>query len=178
MATPVTVTPVTVTPVTVSADLTFRAASAFDHDLLASLYDACFDSGWDRPWSRNAFAEVLAMPGASGLLAVLNDQPIGFGLTLAAADEVEVLLLAILPAYRRQGRAGRMLVALLQAAAAKGARRALLEVAAPNTAAIACYSRAGFTPCGRRKAYYANKIDALIFEKSLKLPNIGVKSPE
>jgi len=165
----------------IAADgLILRPLGAFDLDLLARLHDGCFAAGWDRPWSRQSFAEVLAMPGASGLLAILRnpsgeDQPIGFGLTLAAADEVELLLLAILPAHRRQGRAGRLLDALLRAAAALGARRAVLEVAAPNAAAIACYRQAGFTPCGRRKAYYSGQIDALIFEKSLDLINIGAK---
>lgn len=147
--------------------LTYRSLTPFDVDLLAALHGQSFDAAWDRPWSRQSFTDVLAMPGAAGQLAVLNDTPVGFGLTLAAADEVELLLLAILPAFRRQGHAGHLLSILLQAAQALGARRAILEVAGPNGAAIACYRRAGFTPCGRRKAYYDGKIDALIFEKSL-----------
>lgn len=171
-------------PPAISADsLTLRPLGAFDLDLLAGLHQGSFAAGWDRPWTRQSFAEVLAMPGASGLLAILTgpsgeDRPIGFGITLAAVDEVELLLLAILPAYRRQGWAGRLLDALLQAAAARGARRAVLEVAAPNAAAIACYRRAGFTPCGRRKAYYSGQVDALVFEKMLDLTSIGGKHPK
>jgi ribosomal-protein-alanine N-acetyltransferase len=151
----------------VGAGLTYRPLASFDVDLLAALHGQSFDAAWDRPWSPRSFADVLAMPGAAGQLAILNDAPIGFGLTLAAVDEVELLLLAILPAHRRQGHAGHLLTALLQAAQANGAGRAILEVAGPNSAAIACYRRAGFTPCGRRKAYYDGKIDALIFEKLL-----------
>lgn len=154
----------------------FRPLTPFDIDLLAALHQQSFAAGWDRPWSRTSFAEVLAMPGAAGQLAILGDAPIGFGLTLAAADEVELLLLAILPAYRRRGHAGDLLTAVLQAAAVAGATRAILEVAAPNTAAIACYSHAGFTPCGRRKAYYPGQIDALIFEKLLGIASINDKS--
>jgi ribosomal-protein-alanine N-acetyltransferase len=147
--------------------LTYRSLTSFDIDLLAALHSQSFDAAWDRAWSRQSFADVLAMPGAAGQLAIQNDTPVGFGVTLAAVDEVELLLLAILPAHRRQGYAGHLLNALLQAAQAHGAGRAILEVAGPNSAAIACYRRAGFTPCGRRKAYYDGKIDALIFEKSL-----------
>ena len=152
-----------------AADLVLRPAGAFDLDLLAALHEGSFNAGWDRPWSRSSFAELLALPGAFGLLAARGNQPVGFGLTLAAADEVELLLLAILPPYRRQGLAGLLLQGLLQAAAMAGAKRAVLEVAAPNAAAIACYRQAGFTPCGQRKAYYAGQIDALIFEKLLDL---------
>ena len=148
-------------------DLSFRPAGIFDLDLLAELHRQCFQSGWDRAWSAQSFAEILAMPGAAGLIVADGDAPIGFGLTLRAVDEVELLLLAILPELRRHGFAGKLLAALLQRARKEGARRALLEVAAPNEPAIACYQRAGFTQCGRRKAYYSGEIDALIFEKSL-----------
>jgi ribosomal-protein-alanine N-acetyltransferase len=154
-----------------TANLSFRPAGVFDLDLLAALHQQCFQSGWDRPWSAQSFGEILAMPGAAGLIASQNDTdgeaPVGFGLTLRAVDEVELLLLAILPGQRRHGFAGKLLTALLQKAQGDGARRALLEVAAVNEPAIACYQRAGFTQCGRRKAYYSGKIDALIFEKPL-----------
>jgi [ribosomal protein S18]-alanine N-acetyltransferase len=150
-----------------STELSFRPAGVFDLDLLAALHRQCFQAGWDRPWSSQSFAEILAMPGTAGLIAADGDAPVGFGLTLQAVDEIDVLLLAILPEQRRQGFAGKLLAVLLRNAHRAGARRALLEVAAPNDAAIACYQHAGFTQCGRRKAYYLGKIDALIFEKSL-----------
>ncbi|MBK8159676.1 MAG: GNAT family N-acetyltransferase [Rhodospirillaceae bacterium] len=156
-------------------DLAFRSVGPFDIDLLSELHRLSFAESWDQPWSPQSFADVLGMPGAAGLIAVWQGEPIGFGLTLAAADEVELLLLAILPAHRGRKSAGRLLEALLQAAAAGGARRAVLEVAAVNTPAIACYARAGFTPCGHRKAYYAGRIDALIFERAINLPGINAK---
>lgn len=115
------------------------------------------------------------MPGAYGFLAAAVEQPIGFGITLTAIDEVELLLLAILPAYRRRGEGGLLLDQLLRRAAARHVKRAILEVAAPNKAAVACYTKAGFTPCGRRLAYYSGRIDAVILEKSLDLHTIASK---
>lgn len=100
----------------------------------------------------------------------------GFGLTLAAGDEAEILLITVLPAWRRRGFARRLLAALLAQAGAAGANRMLLEVAAANPAAIACYEKAGFRPCGRRKDYYKPGIDAVIYEQFLTVPNIGDKS--
>lgn len=151
-----------------------RPIGPFDGDLLAGLHEAGFLESWDRPWSRQSFAEILALPGSAGLIAILAEEgqgaaaePVGFGLTLAAADEVELLLLSVLPAWRRRGFARHLLQGLLDRAAAGGAGRALLEVAATNPAAIACYEQAGFTVCGRRKDYYAPGIDAVIYERFL-----------
>lgn len=153
-------------------DLTLRPISAFDVDLLALLHADSFQESWDRPWSPQSFAEVLAMPGSFGLIAALQNggtaEPIGFGLMLGSGEEVELLLLAVLPRWRRQGLAQRLLLALLGQAEMAGARRALLEVAAANVAAIGCYAGLGFTPCGRRRDYYGAGIDALIYERLLK----------
>jgi ribosomal-protein-alanine N-acetyltransferase len=147
--------------------LDIRPIGPFDTELLAELHRRCFTATWDRPWSAQSFAEILAMPGAAGLLASLGPEPVGFGLTLQAADEVELLLLAVLPDRRGHGIAGKLLSNLLAMAGAKGARRALLEVADANRAAIACYARIGFAVCGRRKHYYPGSTDALILDKVL-----------
>jgi ribosomal-protein-alanine N-acetyltransferase len=158
-------------------DLHLQKAGIAEIDLLAALHAAGFGEAWDRPWSRQSFAEILALPGASGLIALIPDpdqpQPVGFGLTLGSGPEVELLLLAVLPAWRRRGIARHLLFALLREAAAAGATRALLEVAAANRAAIACYAAAGFTPCGRRRDYYAPGIDAVLYERFLTTTSIG-----
>lgn len=161
-------------------DLVLRPVSAFDFDLLALLHAGTFRESWDRPWSHQSFAEVMAMPGSFGLIAALQNpgqnpgqstdgtaEPVGFGLTLASGEEVELLLLAVLPRWRRRGVARRLLLALLDQAQRGGARRALLEVASANAAAVACYAKLGFTACGRRRDYYSPGIDALIYERML-----------
>jgi ribosomal-protein-alanine N-acetyltransferase len=147
--------------------LATRPIGPFDTELLAELHRRCFSAIWDRPWTAKSFADVLAMPGASGLIACLAEEPIGFGLTLQAADEVELLLLGILPSQRGHGFAARLLEALLQAARSRGAVRALLEVADGNQAALACYTSSGFSVCGRRKQYYPGPTDAVMFDKVL-----------
>ena len=145
----------------------YRAAGPFDTALLAELHRQCFTHRWDQPWSEKSFGDVLAMPGAACLISVAAEAPIAFGLTLQAADEVELLLLGTLPAARGQGAGRALLDRLLVDAASRGARRAFLEVAEGNAAAIRCYIASGFAPCGRRKSYYPGKIDALMFSKDL-----------
>jgi ribosomal-protein-alanine N-acetyltransferase len=50
----------------------------------------------------------------------------------------------------------------MEAAAAAGAARMLLEVAEDNAAARALYAAAGFAPAGRRPRYYPDGRDALL----------------
>ncbi len=150
--------------------LELRAAGLFETELLGELHARCFAAPWDESWSAASFAEILRHAGITALIAVSGGEPVGFGLTLKAADEVELLLLAVLPAHRGQGIASSLLEALMEKARANGAARAFLEVAEENAAAIACYRRAGFAPVGRRKNYYRGSIDALLFSKSLNTP--------
>jgi ribosomal-protein-alanine N-acetyltransferase len=155
---------------------TLQPISPFDVELLAALHRQCFTAIWDRPWNAKSFADVLAMPGAAGEIICDNDAPVGFGITLQAVDEVELLLLAILPEQRGRGFGRRLLDSLLSAAAARGAKRALLEVADRNIPAISAYTKVGFTTCGRRKQYYPGPTDAVLFEKALNSSRIDDKS--
>jgi len=148
----------------------------FDTELLAELHRQCFTALWDRPWNAKSFADVLAMPGAAGSIILIDGAPLGFGMTLQALDEVELLLLAVLPQARGRGLALQLLDSLLSAAAARGATRALLEVAENNIPAIGAYTKVGFTICGRRKQYYPGPTDAVLFEKALNSSLIDDKS--
>jgi ribosomal-protein-alanine N-acetyltransferase len=81
-----------------------------------------------------------------------------------------VLTLAVIPSARRQGIGARLLDAATRHAASHGALTAFLEVSIYNTAALALYARAGFTPIGRRARYYADNTDALVLRRSLSRP--------
>lgn len=114
----------------------------------------------DAPWSAETFAGLLVQPGVFGLVATGGvatggEAPRGFILCRVAADEAEVLALAVLPEARRAGIARALLTAALAQAAAGGAARMLLEVSVRNDAALALYRSVGFDEVGRRKGYYA-----------------------
>jgi ribosomal-protein-alanine N-acetyltransferase len=128
-----------------------RRATAVDAELLAALHAPCFP---DEPWDGAGFARLLAIPGASCLLLEAEGAPRGLVLLRRAADEVEVVTLAVEASARRMGYGGRLLRAALAEAAAEGARRAYLEVAEDNAAARGLYAGLGFAVCGRRPAYY------------------------
>jgi ribosomal-protein-alanine N-acetyltransferase len=93
---------------------------------------------------------------------------VGFLVGKIAADEFEILNLAVAIAYRRRKVAGRLIEEALHSCKMVGVRRAHLEVRASNEAAIALYVRHGFSACGRRPKYYRNPVeDAILLSAEL-----------
>lgn len=137
--------------------------------LLAALHEAGIGAAGPA-WDEAAFASLLGQPGRVALIAAAGPEPVGLLLLGLAADEAEVLTLAVLPAARRGG-VGRALLARAAAlAASRGARRMFLEVAETNAAARALYAQAGFEEIARRRAYYANasgRQDALVLARAI-----------
>lgn len=89
--------------------------------------------------------------GFSVLFALANSEPAGFcAWRQTSAEEAELLNLAVAPAWRRKGVAWALLNALDRAATGD----IFLEVAEPNSGAIALYSRAGWKSVGVRPGYY------------------------
>lgn len=122
-----------------------RARSAEIARILALAFD---DPG--QRWSAASVASTLATPGAVALLA-----PGGCAVLRVAADEAELLTIGVAPDARRGGLGRALITACLDAAAAAGAERLHLEVAAGNGPALALYAALGFAETGRRRAYYA-----------------------
>jgi len=84
------------------------------------------------------------------------------------ADEMELLSLAVAPAWRRQG-LGRWLTRLaLALGARKGARTAFLEVRSGNGPARRLYASLGLEEKGRRVGYYKDPAeDAIVLARAL-----------
>jgi ribosomal-protein-alanine N-acetyltransferase len=114
-------------------------------------------------WSAALFASQLAVPGVFGLLL----PEAGLVLARAAADEAEIMTLAVIPAARRAGLGAALLRAAEARAAAAGARSMFLEVAPGNAAARALYASAGYAEVGRRPRYYPDGSDALLLARAL-----------
>ena len=81
-----------------------------DLDRIMAVMDAAFDPAYGEAWSRRQVGDALLLPNTFYLLAAPHgDLPneseptAGFVLSRGAADEEELLLLAVDPRYRRQG---------------------------------------------------------------------------
>ncbi|HEV7264097.1 MAG TPA: GNAT family N-acetyltransferase [Falsiroseomonas sp.] len=140
------------------------AANVADAPALAALHAAAFPAG--ERWGADAIRLMLEMPGAFGL--TVPDE--GFVLARVAADEAEILTLAVVPEARRQGVGGALLAGAMAQAAACGAVAMFLEASERNMAARALYAAAGFTGTGRRRRYYADGADALVLRRGLAAP--------
>lgn len=145
-----------------------NAAAACSDEIARILADS-FDSPEQR-WSAGSVAGTLAVPGTVALLAAE-----ACAILRTAADEAEILTVAVLPEVRGRGRAAGLVRACLAEAAAAGALRIQLEVAGSNAAARALYLSAGFTETGRRHGYYrgpGGREDAIVMTREI-TPEIG-----
>jgi ribosomal-protein-alanine N-acetyltransferase len=131
---------------------------------MAEIHALAFPPG--ERWGPDALALQLGLPGAFGLLA----GSCGFVLARVAADEAEILTLAVIPAHRRTGLATKLLSAARELAWKRGARVMFLEVRETNEAARALYAATGFSQVGRRRGYYRPGVDALVLRAALSTP--------
>jgi ribosomal-protein-alanine N-acetyltransferase len=147
-----------------------RPVGALDLDCAAALHRQAFEPMGERPWTRRDVAELLSSPGVGGLFVECEGQAIGVALWRTAADEAELLTVAVESDRRRAGLGRILLDAVIEHARRAGANSLFLEVAADNPAARALYAQAGFEQVGRRSAYYARRegsADALVLRLTL-----------
>jgi ribosomal-protein-alanine N-acetyltransferase len=142
--------------------MVLRSAVPTDAALLAALHS----QGFRDAWNEQAFATLLATPGTFGLLAG-TDQPLGFILCRAAADEAEILTLFVPEPHRRTGVATALIGRAADLARGAGVTALFLEVADDNESARALYAATGFVEVGRRPRYYQAKIDAVMMKREI-----------
>ena len=129
--------------------------------------------GFARGWDTQEIAALLRDPSVRGDAALEGETDAlqGFVLSRVAADEAEVLTLAIDRRAQGRGLGGLLFEAHRARLAAEGVRALFLEVDENNAAARALYARAGFEEVGARKAYYpladGSRARALILRKTL-----------
>ncbi|MEB3415475.1 GNAT family N-acetyltransferase [Alteriqipengyuania sp. WL0013] len=145
-------------------------------DRIMAVMERGFDPFFGEAWNRRQVGDALVMPNtfaatidAAGSIDSEGD-PVGFTLSRMAADEEELLLIAVLPNLRGRGFGRALLTNLFEAAAERGVAKLFLEMRADNPAET-LYRDLGFSPIGIRKAYYraldGSKRDAITFVKPL-----------
>lgn len=140
-------------------DVRLQVATAAWAEAMAAIHAAAFPLR--EAWDAAAFRVQLTLPGAIGLV-----HPDG-GLILVrlAADEAEILTLAVAREARRRGIARHLVEAATQHLAVLGAATLFLEVSIRNTGARALYERCDFEQVGRRRNYYLDGTDALVLRR-------------
>lgn len=125
-------------------------ASARDTAAIAALHAASFRRGWSEP----EVEALLLDRHVVAHRATIGSRLAGFIMSRQAADEAEILSVAVAGSHRGKGLARRLLTLHLRRLAGLSARTVFLEVDEHNVPAIRLYDRAGFREVGRRPNYY------------------------
>jgi [ribosomal protein S18]-alanine N-acetyltransferase len=141
----------------------YSEARESDAAAMAALHAAAFQRGW----GEDEVQRLLIDRAVVAHRAMIGRTLIGFILSRRAADEAEILSIAVAPARRRHGVARRLLDLHLRRLAGLGARTVFLEVGERNAPAARLYDRAGFHEVGRRHGYYDGGATALVLRRDL-----------
>jgi ribosomal-protein-alanine N-acetyltransferase len=142
-------------------------ATARDVAAIAKLHAASFRRGW----SEDEIEGMLLDRNVVAHRAAIGSSVAGFIISRMAADEAEILSVAVGSRYRGRAVAGMLLRHHLGRLAAFAVRSVFLEVDEGNASALRLYRRAGFVEVGRRSGYYPNAglpATALVLRRDLK----------
>jgi len=125
-------------------------AASRDAATIAALHAASFRRGWSEQEVEGLLTDrqVIAHRATAGVKLV------GFIMSRRAADEAEILSVAVARSSQGRGLARKLLDLHLRRLAALSARAVFLEVDEHNAVAIKLYARAGFQEVSRRPNYY------------------------
>jgi ribosomal-protein-alanine N-acetyltransferase len=142
-------------------------ASLRDAPRLAELHGASFHRGW----GEGEFEDMLSQRNTLAHRLRLRSKLIGFAISRIAADEAEILSIAIAPGHRGRGLSRQLLLTHLGHLTGRGVRTVFLEVEENNLPARRLYDRAGFAIAGRRERYYreagGEQMNALVMRRDL-----------
>lgn len=112
-------------------------------------------------WSADELASLISEPHVICLVARRANafgtrSPMGFLLLRLAADEAEVLTIAVDPHRRARGYGAALMTAGIERLIRRDIKALFLEVDVANGQAVRLYRRLGFVQVGERKGYYRN----------------------
>lgn len=144
-----------------------EGASMRDAPALTRLHGQSFHRGW----SEAEFELMLNERNALVHRLRAGRTVIGFAASRLAADEAEILSIAIAPGKRGRGLSRDLLQTHLGHLAGRGVHTVFLEVEENNLPARKLYERAGFAIVGRRERYYreadGRELNALVMRRDL-----------
>jgi ribosomal-protein-alanine N-acetyltransferase len=144
-----------------------EAATMRDVPALVALHAASFHRGW----GDGEFEQMLRDDATLVHRLRLRRALIGFAVSRIAADEAEVLSVAVSPKCRGRGLSRELFFTHLGHLAGRGVRTVFLEVEENNLPARRLYERAGFAVVGRRDRYYKEadgvELNALVMRRDL-----------
>jgi ribosomal-protein-alanine N-acetyltransferase len=128
---------------------------------------------YPQPWSEGIFIDELSRADRVYVVAEQDDAVVGYaGLMLVDAD-AHVTTLGVVPESRQAGLGTRLMLELIAAGLALGARNLTLEVRSTNTGAQRLYERFGMAAVGVRKHYYRDDDAVIMWVTEIDEPDYG-----
>ncbi len=121
---------------------------------VAAIEKRCFSN----PWSETAVNAELENHCSEIYIALVDGTAAGYANIYTVLDEMDIVRVAVLPEYRRQGIAAEILKTVL----AEKQGTVYLDVRESNHPAISLYKSLGFVDTGVRKNYYTNPTENAI----------------
>jgi [ribosomal protein S18]-alanine N-acetyltransferase len=146
--------------------ITYRQPIALDIPVLATYEKELFPYS---PWSTSQFKEEFAGIPTTRYMSVAEsgNKVVGYcGVFLPAPGaEADILTVAVLPDFRRQGIAREFMRQIEQWSKERGASAMMLEVEQSNSAAFELYRSLGYMKISVRMDYYGPGQDAFVMRK-------------
>jgi ribosomal-protein-alanine N-acetyltransferase len=142
-------------------------ATLRDASRLAQLHGASFHRGW----GEGEFESMLTERNTLVHRLRIGRNTVGFAVSRMAADEAEILSIAVAESHRGRGLSRNLLLTHLGHLAGRGVRTVFLEVEENNQPARRLYDGTGFAVAGRRERYYreanGEQLNAVLMRRDL-----------
>ena len=138
-----------------SATSTIRRAGADDIAAIQAIEASSFSD----PWAPASFASLLDDPMVYVSVSDVRGVVAGFAVLVVAADEADIMNIAVRTGARRCGIGSDLLDDVIREARVRGARTLYLDVREANVAARGMYASRGFAEAGRRRRYYTAPVE-------------------
>lgn len=135
----------------------FRRMEAGDTAEISRLEAAIFTDNWpEKHFIREVENKKISYP----CVMLREEKIVGYAVVWYVSRELHINNIAIVPDFRRQGLAGRLLQHIFDKF--NDWQTAFLEVRCSNTAAIRLYKKHGFKEAVIRQGYYSDGEDAIV----------------
>jgi ribosomal-protein-alanine N-acetyltransferase len=147
-----------------------RLATAADALAIADMSRHYIEYGLGWSWTTARIAAAIQDEATNVAVVHLSDGVAAFGIMHYGERSAHLALLAVHPVQRKRGIASRLVSWLEKCADTAGIERIRVEARADNPGAIAFYQKHGYVQIDRLARYYRGVLDAVRFEKALRVP--------
>jgi [ribosomal protein S18]-alanine N-acetyltransferase len=147
-----------------------RLATPADAPVIAGMSRQYIEHGLGWSWTPTRITAAIHDQSTNVAIIGQSEGVAGFGIMHYGEHTAHLALLAVHPQQRQRGIAASLLAWLETCADTAGIERIRVEARSDNPAAMAFYQKHGYTQVERLAKYYRGVLDAVRFEKTIRIP--------